>query len=132
MAFVWYTYFYEVLWGSVRLLSTSGVICSFIKYSLQGYIQSVSRQEKGAKDHWDKLQSEKVFVRTKEHVWRQNKDYVGSSNLLYNQCNCTMIFSTILIGKPWTFLQIITILYHGLGNRKRARYIIWRKIKTGI
>ena len=40
------------------------------------------------------------FVRTKEYVLRQKKDYVGgatfwSSKSIYSQCNCTMIFSIL-------------------------------------
>ena len=35
----------------------------------------VTTQEKGAKE-----QCEKVFVETKESVWRQNKGYVGGAD----------------------------------------------------
>ena len=32
-------------------------------------------KKKGGKEQWDKLWSKKAFVRTKEYVWCQNKDY---------------------------------------------------------
>ena len=69
----------------------------------------VSAQEKGAKEQCDKLWSKKAFVRSKEHVLRQNKDCVGgatcwSTNSLYSQCNCTMIFGIEYTSKPWNLV----------------------------
>ena len=34
-------------------------------------------KKKGAKEQWDKILSSKAFVKTKEWLWRKNKDYVG-------------------------------------------------------
>ena len=70
---VWTLVQLELVWNGN---SAFGIL--FSEYLIHINIVFGSTQE-GAKEQWDKLKCAKAFVRTKESVWCQNKDYVGGA-----------------------------------------------------
>ena len=73
----------------------------------------VSKQEKCAKEQWDKLLVEKAFVRTKESVLRQNKDYVGGATC-WSSSSVIAPWSLVLNkpARPEAFYQFITLQFN--------------------